>query len=1601
MKVVWLFVYRTLYVLLFCIIFQQTVTAQLKADLIVSPTSGCAPVYVNFFDVSTGNPTSWKWDLGNGTISYLQNPSATYFNPGKYTIKLVVKNATQTDSTVRVNYITINALPKPLFTSPDTAGCYPLKANFIDQSNAQEGSITKWEWDLGDGTLSTLKNPAHTYASPGNYNVILRITNTAGCVSTISKAQYIKIKDGVKADFSYTGSSQCTPPSIIHFTDKSTGTGTLSYKWFFGDGNTSVLQNPSDTYNAAGLYSIELILRNNVGCVDTLIKKDSIAVGVAKANFTAPDSICQNVAFQLMNTSQPASGNPYWSFGNDSTSIIVSPFVKYSNAGVYNISLVTDFGSCKDSIYKSIKVIPRVKASFNADKTTTCKAPFTVQFNNLTAGATSYHWLFGDGTTSVLQNPAHTYMLDGSYDVTLIVTNSNGCSDTVIQASFINATPADIHINGLPLKGCAPVAFSPDYTVKSLIPLTGYLWNFGDGTTSSSDSPNHIYSNAGVYTVTLTYTTSNGCTNTIIYPNAVMVGQKPIAAFAATPTNACASTPIVFTDHSTGSITNWLWNFGDGITDTSKNPVHYYADTGYFPVTLVISNNGCSDTLKKPGYIYINPPVAKFAVGVTCSDPYNFSFTNYSLGATSWIWDFGDGTNTTTDKNPVHEYASTGTYTVKLTVTNGMCTHIAAYRARIVVEKADFVASGTVVCKGDSVLLQPVGFNAANIIGYTWQLGYGADTARTVKVAYNKSGKYSIGLAIVNVSGCPDTMMKKDYITVNGPTADFNGVNNATCLKSGGLIQFTDAASSDGTHPIKKWQWNFGDGSTQTYSSAPFWHTYSAEGSYTVGLKVIDAGGCSDSISKQNQIYIANPKAVFSSSDTMSCENKPVSFINNSSGQSLNFSWGFGDATTSNQPQPVHSFATVGTYDSWLKITDQYGCTDSVFKPAFIHIDDPKALFLISDSASTCPPLVVNFTNKSTYYKSFSWDFGDATGTLTNNPSHYYNYPGNYFAKLVVTSPGGCTDTLSKKITIKGPTGSFVYDKTASCNPGNVNFIAQTQNTQSFIWDFNDGGTLNTPDSGVSHLYTSLGIYVPKMILQDAKGCKVPIAGKDTVRIYGVTAMFNSNTKLICDKGIINFTDSSVSNDLITNYQWQTGDGGTETDQNPVHAYTATGIYPVKLIVTTLNGCKDTSAQMAIIKVVSSPNVSLLGDSSACPPATLSFFGDINAPDTSSLSWQWNFSNNINSTLQNPLPVTYQQDGLYSATMNVTNSSGCKTTQTKQIIIHPVPLVSAGKNTAICERKAATLEATGADSYTWSPASALSCTNCPAPVASPDSTIAYKVQGQTIFGCKADAAVIITVKHPFTMQVGQGDTLCKGESFHLTAKNAELYNWTPSAGLDNSHSKTPSASPDQTTEYQVIGSDSIGCYFDTGYVKLTVYPFPTVDAGADKTIAVGSSVELNAKVSSDVTILKWQPVTALSCTNCANPVANPKQTTAYSIIAINEGGCVNKDEITVFVVCNNGNIFLPNTFSPNGNGTNDVFYPRGTGLYSIRSMHIFNRWGEPVFEATNFKANDASKGWNGTFKNKPAPNDVYVYFVEVICENNSVLTYSGNIALIR
>ncbi|HSC36680.1 MAG TPA: PKD domain-containing protein, partial [Chitinophagaceae bacterium] len=904
-------------------------------------------------------------------------------------------------------------------------------------------------------------------------------------------------------------------------------------------------------------------------------------------------------------------------------------------------------------------------------------------------------------------------------------------------------------------------------------------------------------------------------------------------------------------------------------------------------------------------------------------------------------------------------------------------------------------------CRGDSIALKPVGFNAQNITGYQWWYATGGDTSSNIKVAWQQSGAYTVQLVINNINGCSDTLTRVNYLHVNGPVAGFAPAGNSACLNKGGQIQFNDLTSTDGTHAIKNWQWNFGDNTSQQLAAPPFAHAYTKGGTYNVQLKVTDAAGCSDSISKANAIAIGDPKADFYSPDTTSCNNQVVHFVNNSTGTALNYYWRMGDGVNYYNQSPVHSYNHVGTFDVELRIWDVYGCRDSMMAGEYIHIDQPKAGYALSDSTGTCPPLIVQFTNQSSYYRRVDWDFGDGTGSQVENPIHYYNYPGTYYARLVITSPGGCTDTLVRKIVVKGPTGTFSYDKTIACTPGLVSFTAQTQNTASLVWDFNDGYTIKTPNLQVNHSFSALGIYVPKMILEDAQGCKVPIVGKDTISIYGVEPAFGSDKKLVCDAGLISFSDSSLSNDLIMDYEWHFGDGGVSYDQDPAHTYTAGGVYPVELTVTTLNGCKSTSSQVTNIKVAVSPQVSIRGDSSACAPATLNFSGASVVPDTSALSWQWNFGNGTTAAQQNPGPAQYQQAGNYPVVMNVTNSSGCVTTVTKPVFIHPVPLVNAGNDAVMCEKKTTQLHATGADTYTWSPSASLSCGNCATTLAAPDSNTLYRLHGETVFGCKADDSVLIRVKHPFNMKVGKGDTLCTGEVFQLVAGNAEMYDWTPSTGLDNNHTGTVLAKPGQTTTYQVIGHDSAGCFYDTGYIKLVVYAFPTIDAGTDKTIPVGSATGIKLKVSEDVNYIRWQPTTGLSCSNCTDPVVNPKQTTTYQITVMNQGGCVNKDEVSIFVVCNSGNVFLPNTFTPNGDGNNDVFYPRGTGLYTIRSMRIFNRWGEPVYEAVNFLANDATKGWTGKYKNTQAPNDVYVYFVEVVCENNAILTYSGNVALVR
>jgi gliding motility-associated-like protein len=182
--------------------------------------------------------------------------------------------------------------------------------------------------------------------------------------------------------------------------------------------------------------------------------------------------------------------------------------------------------------------------------------------------------------------------------------------------------------------------------------------------------------------------------------------------------------------------------------------------------------------------------------------------------------------------------------------------------------------------------------------------------------------------------------------------------------------------------------------------------------------------------------------------------------------------------------------------------------------------------------------------------------------------------------------------------------------------------------------------------------------------------------------------------------------------------------------------------------------------------------------------------------------------------------------------------------------------------------------------------------------------------------------------------------------------------------------------------------------------NIHVVPLPGIEINGDLTVFAGRGIDIPVVYTGPIVNYNWTPPQYLSCTDCPQPFAQPIKTTTYKVTATDRFGCVSARDITLTVICDGMRLFVPNTFSPNGDGRNDVFYPKG-GNVKIRSMRIFNRWGEMVYEKMNLSANDASEGWDGMHKGKPAVSDVYVYTMEIICTNGEIFPAKGDVMLLR
>ncbi|MGH3115867.1 MAG: PKD domain-containing protein [Gaiellales bacterium] len=321
--------------------------------------------------------------------------------------------------------------------------------------------------------------------------------------------------------------------------------------------------------------------------------------------------------------------------------------------------------------HNSIPISPLPLTAAFSGTPTSGGAPLTVSFTDLSQGEpTSWNWSFGDGTTSMLENPAHTYMTAGTYTVSLTVTDAAGTIRTTTHTNYVSVQPLAANFTATPTSGAAPLAVA--FTDTSTGDPTAWSWNFGDGTSSTARNPAKTYATAGSYTVTLTVTGKDGVSTHTTTRTGYITAQPLTADFTASPLSGPTPFTTTFTDTTIGSPTSWSWNFGDGTTSTVRNPSHTYTSSGKYTVTLTVgAAGGATSTKTRTDYVEALPLTADFSATPTFGAvPLAVTFSDTTIGtATTWSWNFGDG-GTSTAQNPSHTYTNAGTYTVTLTVTN-------------------------------------------------------------------------------------------------------------------------------------------------------------------------------------------------------------------------------------------------------------------------------------------------------------------------------------------------------------------------------------------------------------------------------------------------------------------------------------------------------------------------------------------------------------------------------------------------------------------------------------------------------------------------------------------------------------------------------------------------------------------------------------------------------------------------------------------------------------------------------------------------------------------------------------------------------------------
>mgnify|MGYP000889111751 FL=1 len=745
------------------------------------------PYTFYFKETSLGDIESWLWDFGDGNFSNEQNPTHTFTVEGIYEVCLTVADSEGEclDEYCETLSIYEDDMCEALFTSFPFSGI----DNTVQFWDLSSGEIALWNWDFGDGTTSNEQNVVHTYQASGFYEICLTVADQTGnCTSTwCSEVQVSPIAD---CNAGYTYFYNQNNALALQFLDMSQGSPD-SWLWDFNDGTVSFEKDPVHVFPEEGIYDVSLTIFNQeTGCQDNYYEMVLVSNQITCNSFFNHYPFPVDPAtYQFVDLSTGVIEQYLWDFGDGQTSNYQNPVHSFFDSGIYNVCLtVSDAsGNCINQFCETIFVgiVPECEADFYFLQDSL--NPLIVHFSDISTGeADTWEWNFGDGTTSTLQNPSHTFPGQGVYMVTLSIEDAAGaCSDQICR---------EVVISGL--QNCQAVfnyfiypnnPFLVQFIDFSTGTIDVWLWDFGDGNFGFGTEPLHVYENEGIYTVCLyVMNTISGISDQ--YCKLVEISNNPdcFAEFTILPSTADLFT-FQFADQSGGNIVEWNWDFGDGSISTLKNPLHTFAAEGIYEVCLTVKNmmGNCQETLCKTVMVDV-PDLcnADFRYDNVPGQPLTLQFDDESTGILNqWYWDFGDGFNSN-QQHPVHIYSDSGTYLVQLSVFHddsiAFCNSTIQKQVPVYLAKPNCMAGFTAV--PDSGINKPRLFHFHNTSTgnpdlWNWDFGDGTTSdIENPQHQYAEPGSYAVKLRITTLNpygeNCVDSITQQitmpDYYHIGG-----------------------------------------------------------------------------------------------------------------------------------------------------------------------------------------------------------------------------------------------------------------------------------------------------------------------------------------------------------------------------------------------------------------------------------------------------------------------------------------------------------------------------------------------------------------------------------------------------------------------------------------------------------------------------------------------------------------------------------------------------------------------------------------------------------------------------------------------------------------